>query len=123
LRHGDGRRSAGAGLGENPVSPLQKAIYRHAVGPEQPGHCRLSGPEFATIAATGGITSATADITIAGDDRVTPDQGPREHNQQHADAHHDEIRPFPRAQAQRLPLAALRAVAVRRGHGIAPSPW
>jgi hypothetical protein len=28
-------------------------------------NCRLSGPEFATIAASGGMTSAAADIAIA----------------------------------------------------------
>ena len=35
------------------------------IGPLLRSHCRLAGPEFATIAATGGTTSATADIAIA----------------------------------------------------------
>ena len=61
VRHGDGSTRAEVGDLAARRWRLPGAAGRAAVE----AHCRFAGPEFATIAATGGMTSATADITTA----------------------------------------------------------
>jgi len=58
-------RGTGRGLNHTCVIPCGAGRAVEEAAGMRRAHCRLDGPEFATIAATGGTTSATTDITIA----------------------------------------------------------